>query len=80
MYTEAWNVRQRARLARVYLPSAEGEELAAMISFKKLIYLPTIHKELRNHLMKLMVFVVITKGNNIIHDYGEQRGGTLRQA
>ncbi|KAG9757210.1 hypothetical protein KCU73_g4528, partial [Aureobasidium melanogenum] len=65
MITYTWNARQRARLAQLNFSGAENAKLAATISFKKRDYLPTVHKDLRDHLMKLMVYIITTKGYDI---------------
>ncbi|KAG9799347.1 hypothetical protein KCU75_g68, partial [Aureobasidium melanogenum] len=65
MITYSWNARQRAHLAQLNFSGAENAKLAANISFKKRDYLPTIHKDLRDHLMKLMVYIITTKGYDI---------------
>ncbi|KAH0280457.1 hypothetical protein KCU91_g1030, partial [Aureobasidium melanogenum] len=72
MITYSWNARQRARLAQVNFSGAENAKLAATISFKKRDYLPTIHKELRDHLMKLMVFIITTKGYDITSEDNDE--------
>ncbi|KAH0365973.1 hypothetical protein KCU65_g5703, partial [Aureobasidium melanogenum] len=65
MTTYSWDRRQRAVLAAHKFTGSENAKLAATVSFKKRDYLPTIHKELRDHLMKLMVYIITTKGYDI---------------
>jgi hypothetical protein len=72
MITYTWNARQRARLAQLNFSGAENAKLAATISFKKRNYLPTIHKELRDHLMKLMVYIMTTKGYDMTSEDNDQ--------
>ncbi|KAG9516546.1 hypothetical protein KCV07_g6762, partial [Aureobasidium melanogenum] len=64
MIAYTWNARQRARLAQLNFSGAENAKLAATI-FKKRDYLPTVHKDLRDHLMKFMVYIITTKGYDI---------------
>ncbi|KAG9745523.1 hypothetical protein KCU73_g7854, partial [Aureobasidium melanogenum] len=72
MITYTWNARQRARLAQLNCSGAENAKLAATISFKKRNYLPTIHKELRDHLMKLMVYIMTTKGYDMTSEDNDE--------
>ncbi|KAG9528124.1 hypothetical protein KCU93_g4534, partial [Aureobasidium melanogenum] len=72
MITYTWNARQRARLAQLNCSGAENAKLAATISFKKRNYLPTIHKELRDHLMKLMVYIMTTKGYDMTSEDSDE--------
>lgn len=66
--TYTFNSRQRARLAELDFSGAENAKLVATISFKKRDYLPTIHQDLRDHLMRLMVYTITTKGYDMISD------------
>lgn len=71
-----FNSRQRARLAELGYSSAENARLKATISFKKRDYLPTIHQELRDHLMRLMIYTITTKGYDIVSDNNNQDKST----
>ncbi|KAH0165058.1 hypothetical protein KCU67_g4886, partial [Aureobasidium melanogenum] len=72
MITYTWNARQRARLAQLNFSGAENAKLAATISFKKRDYLPTIRKDLRDHLMKLMVYIITTKGYDMTSEDNDE--------
>ncbi|KAG9858586.1 hypothetical protein KCU98_g516, partial [Aureobasidium melanogenum] len=72
MITYSWNSRQRARLAQLNFSGAENAKLAATISFKKRDYLPAINKELLDHLMKLMVYIITTKGYDITSEDNDE--------
>lgn len=72
MMTYTFNSRQRAHFAELGFSGAENAKLVATISFKKRDYLPTIHQDLRDHLMKLMVYLITTKGYNVISDNSDQ--------
>lgn len=72
MTSYTFDSRQRARLAELDFSGAENAKLVATICFKKRDYLPTIHQDLRDHLMKLMVYTITTKGYDMISDNNDQ--------
>ncbi|KAH0165234.1 hypothetical protein KCU67_g4809, partial [Aureobasidium melanogenum] len=80
MITYTWNARQRARLAQLNFSGAENAKLAATISFKKRDHLPTVHKNLRDHLMKLMVYIITAKGYDIASEDNDKVKFTMLTA
>lgn len=80
MITYSWNRRLRDVLAEHKFTGYENARLAATISFKKREYLPTIHQELRDHLMKLVVYIITTKGYDITSEDNDEHKYTKLSA